>query len=421
MASKFVQQKGRYFFLSNSISIYTKPLEASRHAKPVLPDFPSSQLVNPKFISKTNYFLRNCKIISQIEEKNVINSTENKSFWSKIASSTFWTKSNQPSSMQLLINMPIAIKSSFSLPPWVLRPTFVDTLKASIFPSSFPRRAYYRSYATFRDLGYQGSGGGGRGQGQWMRLLQFFKVPVLFTLGVCAFNAFLLPYFFMIPVVGPELYRHPVYIIYGLMGLNLAVFAAWKSPRSFGRQLYRYFLLHKDGQFNKWQMIGSAFSHQEIWHLAINMFVLYQFGRPLAQWVGSKNFLEMYLDSAAIASLGSIALPVILNRFTSMVVLSNVPSLGASGAIFSLFGVFSYLSPYARLSLFFIPLPIGAWYVFLLTMGYNALGMGFRWARTDYAGHFAGCAAGILFGYIFSEKMRKQREHQRRITTFRVF
>lgn len=412
MSSKFVQQQGRYFFLSNSASLYSRNATIPKvHIKPEIL-ISKSIPRNVQQGSKTLYFLNNNNGLAS----------------SRLPSASNWSWI-QPL-MKLKVRFSNTKLESLSSSAQVARleeilsrpPTFMDTLKASFFPSSLRRsRAPGSSagYATFRDLGYQGGNSGWGNGGRRRSLFDYFKVPLLFTVGVCAFNAIALPYIFMLP--GTDvLKRHPEYVIYGLMACNAAVFLAWKSPRSFGRQLYRYGLLHKDAQFNKWQMIGSAFSHQEFWHLGINMFVLYQFGGTLVKWTGAKDFLEMYLDSAAISSLGSITFPVLLNRFTSLVVLSNVPSLGASGAIFSLFGAFSYLVPYARLSLFFIPLPIGAWYVFLLTMGYNGLGMGFNWGRTDYAGHFAGCAAGILFGYIFAQKAKRARQQQK-IQSYRVF
>lgn len=293
----------------------------------------------------------------------------------------------------------------------------MTTLRAAFFPmlkrdarslNKVMMEPVRRGLATHRETGYRTSGGGG---GKWARIYSYLKVPLMLTGGVILFNGIALPYIFQIPGIN-ILAKRPDFLVYGLIGLNLAVFLAWKSPRSFGRQLYRYGLLHKDAQFNKWSMIGSAFSHQEFWHLGINMFVLYQFGLPVAKWVGSGNFLEMYLDGAVLASLGSMALPVLINQFTPWVIVSNIPSLGASGAIFTVFGTFAYLVPYARLSLFFVPLPIGAWYVFLLTMGYNGIGMFYKFGMSDYAGHFAGSMAGILWGWIFSERAKKNRDRR---------
>lgn len=432
MTTKFVQQKGRYFFLSNSISVYSRPgaeptqrIVASEAATPLTQGLAArlfSQQVTKS--SQTQYFLNNSN-----------GSNAPRIFASAGPTTAFgwnWTRAFTKLKInpisQRSLNAPPEQLSAVKLQQLLSRPPgFMDTLKASFFPASLRSLQRQRpsfdaakaTYATFRDLGYQGRAGGSGGSGRNNSAFNYLKIPILFTIGVCAFNAIALPYLFQVPGFD-YLKKNPKYIVYGLIGANALVFFAWKSPKGFGRQLYRYGLLHKDAQFNKWQMIGSAFSHQEFWHLAINMFVLYQFGGSIIQWVGAKNFLEMYLDSAAISSLGSISFPFLLNKFTRLVVLSSVPSLGASGAIFSIFGAFSYLVPYAKLSLFFIPLPIGAWYVFLLTMGYNGLGMGFNWGRTDYAGHFAGCAAGILFGYIFAEKAKRARE-QRRIQSYRVF
>ncbi|VVT50169.1 uncharacterized protein SAPINGB_P002635 [Magnusiomyces paraingens] len=410
MASKFVQAKGRYFFLSNSAAVYSPGASLRGTVRAVQ---------RPQMVG---YFFNNTVAATVASTNPTAVAPLKQQLGVNPGALIARLMGRRPTNPQMGIMAEINYNSLTQAGPR-RQITIMDTIRGALYPSAW--KAHQRSYATFRDLGYRGgrssgSGGSSRGSG----VFQYLKVPLLFTIGVCAFNAFVLPYMFQIPGMR-ELVRHPQWIVYGLIGLNVAVFLAWKTPRSFGRQLYRYGLLHKDAQFNKWQMIGSAFSHQEFWHLGINMFVLYQFGGPLSQWVGSKNFLEMYLDSAVVASLGSIALPVLLNRFTPWIFAagaSNVPSLGASGAIFSIFGTFSYLVPYTRLSLFFVPLPIGAWYVFLLTMGYNGLGIKYNWARTDYAGHFAGCAAGIVFGYIFTEKIRRQRqEQQRRLASFRVF
>lgn len=365
--SAFVKSQGRYFFLSNSLSAVSR----NPVSKPIL----------------TQFFAANAAVRSSV-----------------------------PSS--ILYKLPTANNVSQG-------PGFAATLRAAFFPlMKYPQYSKSttqvvtpllkqlsggtRAFATHRETGGW-RGRGSYGGSKWSRVLGYLKVPLAFTTAVLAFNVIVLPYAFQIPGVS-MLQRRPDYVVYGLMAMNLAVFLAWKSPRSFGRQLYRYGLLHKDAQFNKWSMIGSAFSHQEFWHLGINMFVLYQFGLPLAKWVGSKDFIEMYFDGAVLASLGSLAIPMLINTYTPYAVVANIPSLGASGAIFTIFGAFSYLVPYARLSFFFVPLPIGAWYVFLLTMGYNGFRLFTRSGGMDYAGHFAGGAAGILWGYVFSEKIKRQRQ-----------
>lgn len=272
-----------------------------------------------------------------------------------------------------------------------------------------------RFMATFRDLGYgpggknRRSGGyGGRGFGNsFMRFFQTYRSPILFTLATLGVSHFVLPP--LINNVLPGLKRNPDLVVYGLMAVNLAAFLAWKSPGAGSRFMARYGLLYKDPmRFNVWGMLGSAFSHQEFWHIGVNMFVLYNFGMPLARWIGSDQFLSAYLDGAVLSSLGSLMLPVLIRRYTP------IPSLGASGAVFTVFGIFTYLVPTAKLALFFIPLPIGAWPVFLCTAAYNAAGMFMRFGGSDYAGHLAGSIAGIAWGYYLSEKAKKARQRRQK-------
>lgn len=266
-----------------------------------------------------------------------------------------------------------------------------------------------RRYATHRDMesawsrrggNYGSNGPGGKFSDLWKR----WRVPLLFTAGALAFNHIVLPY-----AVSPFrfLRRNPEYAVYGLIALNLLGFMAWRVPAA-SRFMSRYGLLQKDPRsFTPWSMLGSAFSHQEFWHLGINMFVLYQFGIPVARWLGATDFLQGYLDGAVLSSLGSLCLPYIF-RGTSL-----FPSLGASGAIYSVFGVFSYLAPNARLALWFIPLPIGAWYVFLITVASSAFQV-VRRANTgfDHAGHLAGALAGIGWGAVVTQKIKKAREER---------
>lgn len=359
--SSFVRQKGRYFFLANSHSLY--------------------RAASPGPIS-TKFFLQNSAAKGALP----------------------MALTGLPTVAQLMPSFGVTLRSVFF--PFTKFPTAGTAATKTTLRITILKRAL----ATHRETGGGWRRGGGSGSSKFGRIISYLRVPLAFTAGVLAFNAIVLPFAFQLPGVA-TLQRRPDLLVYGLIAANVAVFAAWKAPRAFGRQLYRYGLLHKDAQFNKWSMLGSAFSHQELWHLGINMFVLYQFGIPLAKWVGGKSFLEMYLDGAVLSSLGSMALPVLANAYTPWAVaLANVPSLGASGAIFTVFGAFSFLVPYARLSLFFVPLPIGAWYVFLLTMGYNGLGMFYRFGMSDYAGHFAGSAVGILWGWIFSERVKKNRQ-----------
>ncbi|GAA2384230.1 rhomboid family intramembrane serine protease [Streptomyces glaucosporus] len=85
-----------------------------------------------------------------------------------------------------------------------------------------------------------------------------------------------------------------------------------------------------DGEW--YRMLTSAFLHQEVWHLGLNMLALWWLGPQLEAALGRLRYLALYLLSA----LGG----------STLVYLAESPdrmSLGASGAVFGLFGATAVL------------------------------------------------------------------------------
>lgn len=79
-----------------------------------------------------------------------------------------------------------------------------------------------------------------------------------------------------------------------------------------------------EGQW--WRIFTAAFLHGSVPHVALNMVALYQVGNIVEKLFGKLRFALLYL----ISIIGS-GLAVIYFNF-------NLPTLGASGAIFGLFG-----------------------------------------------------------------------------------
>lgn len=75
-----------------------------------------------------------------------------------------------------------------------------------------------------------------------------------------------------------------------------------------------------------WRIVSGAFLHGSIMHIAFNMFALYQVGNLVEQLFGRIRFALLY----AIALAGAAAAVLWFNY--------DQPTLGASGAIFGLFG-----------------------------------------------------------------------------------
>lgn len=222
--------------------------------------------------------------------------------------------------------------------------------------------------------------------------------PAAFTAAFCTATTILTP---MVVDRISILRRNPAYVVYGIVGLNVAGFFAWKSPVGY-RIMSRYGLLVKNSMRSPWTMLGLAFSHQDGIHLLFNMLCLTSFGVGMSGLVGTSGFLTMYLNSAVISSFVSLVVPTLMRS------LLMTGSLGASGAIFGVFGAFSYLFPKAPLAIFFIPIPGGAWFVFLASIAFNAAGILYKLGRYDYAAHLGGCIAGAGYGWWFDKKRRER-------------
>ncbi len=84
-----------------------------------------------------------------------------------------------------------------------------------------------------------------------------------------------------------------------------------------------------------WRMVTHALLHSRtsLMHILFNMYALYVFGPALERRVGSLPFAGLYLASAASGSAAAFFLGE-----------PNMIAVGASGAIFGLFGAWLYVS-----------------------------------------------------------------------------
>jgi membrane associated rhomboid family serine protease len=85
------------------------------------------------------------------------------------------------------------------------------------------------------------------------------------------------------------------------------------------------------GAFQPWRMLTAVFVHSQgfIFHILLNMYTLWIFGRILETMLGHWRFLALYLVAGFAGSLGVLFLSA-----------PQTPVVGASGAIFGLLGAF---------------------------------------------------------------------------------
>lgn len=176
-------------------------------------------------------------------------------------------------------------------------------------------------------------------------------------------------------------------ITYILIAINVLIFFFCHMNNGILNSLY----LSKDLTGEYYRLITAAFTHYDFFHLLFNMYALYIIGSQIESFYGKKKFLIIYLFSALTASLMSIT-------FMS----NNGASLGASGAIFGLFGALLYFGYHYRLYLGtvlksqIIPLII-----------FNLL-LGFMITGVDNASHIGGLVGGILISMACGVKYKSK-------------
>ncbi len=139
--------------------------------------------------------------------------------------------------------------------------------------------------------------------------------------------------------------------------------------------LNMYFL---EGGFY-WQPLTTMFAHGGLGHLAMNMFVLYQFGNAIELHRGKQEFILAYFVAGLLTSIFSFLYIYYLDNYVNLV--------GASGAICALMGYIAYIDKFQRKAII-------TW-VLIISVAPVIIGLPIAW----YA-HFIGLAIGFLIGMI---------------------
>jgi membrane associated rhomboid family serine protease len=148
----------------------------------------------------------------------------------------------------------------------------------------------------------------------------------------------------------------------------------------------------QSGQFWPWQPLTYAFLHDKYnWlHLAFNMLGLWMFGGELERLWGDKRYIQFLLASV----LSAAGVQLLVTFLTG----SNIPTIGASGAVFGLLLAYGMLFPNRIIMPLFPPIPMKA-RTFVIVFGALELLMG-TWNFTGGGiAHFAHLG-GMLGGYL---------------------
>ena len=143
--------------------------------------------------------------------------------------------------------------------------------------------------------------------------------------------------------------------------------------------------------FHWWQPVTHMFMHGGFWHIFLNMWCLLMFGSALERSIGSRKFVLFYF----VAGLGAVAVHTLVQYLQGPIL--NVPTLGASGAIYGIQIGYAMLYPNDIWTLVFPPVSLKAKWFVLIFMAIE-LFTGIT-GTMDGIAHFAHLG-GALFGFL---------------------
>ena len=228
----------------------------------------------------------------------------------------------------------------------------------------------------------------------------------------------------MIPISDPDVHRRTTpYVNIGLIALNALVFAyelLFLSGLARDVFFYEFGLIPLElargvdftpvlvddrgrilatvtSPITAWGTVfTSMFIHGGILHFAGNMVFLWVFGDNIEDRMGHVKYLLFYLGAGIAAAWTQVAINMD----------SQIPTIGASGAIAGVLGAYLLMFPYSRITtlviFYFITavrvpavLVLGFWAFLQLFNGVGSLGA-MQSGGVAYWAHLGGFAAGVL-------------------------
>ena len=200
-------------------------------------------------------------------------------------------------------------------------------------------------------------------------------------------------------------------LVRNLVFINVIVFLFWNIQ--FGNSEIPQFMAENflvswtgllEGRY--WILITSVFSHHQLWHLLMNMFVLYSFGRVVESVLGSQRFFKFYIFAGIISSLSH----AVVSRY--LLQEASIPALGASGAISGVILLFALMFPKEKLYILGI-LPLPAIWGAIVFVGLDLWGLFSQFEGGGFpighGAHLGGALTGLIYYFILRQQNKNQR------------
>jgi membrane associated rhomboid family serine protease len=205
----------------------------------------------------------------------------------------------------------------------------------------------------------------------------------------------------VIPLKDENPTRRPALLTYGLIVLNLAIyFYLAQSSVMDAEVVRRYALIPAEVSAGRHlgTLVTSLFLHASLLHVGGNMLFLWIFGNNVEDRLGELKFILVYLVAGVAGSL----LQVAVNPG------SQVPTLGASGAISGILAAYVLYFPRARVLTFIIPIFlvrlsalvfIGYWIALQALNAYLSLGVPEGGGGVAFFAHVGGFISGLILAF----------------------
>ena len=128
-----------------------------------------------------------------------------------------------------------------------------------------------------------------------------------------------------------------------------------------------------------WRIVTSGFLHAGVFHILVNMLSLYFVGSVLEPAIGSINFAATYFVSLLAGSFGALLFE------------PRAPTVGASGAIFGIFGALIVVAYHRGIPIW----QSGLGFVLVLNLLFSV-----TFSGISIGGHLGGLIAGLICGEI---------------------
>ncbi|EYC25888.1 hypothetical protein Y032_0011g1443 [Ancylostoma ceylanicum] len=191
-----------------------------------------------------------------------------------------------------------------------------------------------------------------------------------------------------------------------LVGANLVVFALWRVKR-LQTFMWRYFSNSFASRSLCMPMALSVFSHYNLVHLALNMYVVWSFTNVTVDkflgpdqvlffsWsnIYTLQFWAFFITAGVVSSFFGLAHKALAR--------SPIRAVGASGAILGMLGYTCMKIPEARLKIVFVPgFDFSAQSAIIGILLFDLAGLLFRFRMFDHAAHLGGTLFGVFYALI---------------------